>query len=506
MTEAAASVALPDAADDATPIGHDRQPDVAALARWMRSWVGDGGQIRGFHNHSVWGTNPATFIDFTSGHQAFSAPATAAFGEALGRRPDPRGLELWRRMVRFQARTVQADGQYKHIGFQVGESATSGLIHNMAGSIGLLEGLVHAGHLLEADEREEVFAAVRANLDACVVYGGGRPSFEGTCNQEYARVWVKLRYTELSGDDRYVDEIVDDLETLIRLSSVRGVPDAESVGTFRVAADRERGGILEPAEYYGLMIVPLALAARRYGRPDFLEEARAICRHVARSAWIDDRGLTRYHRYWYLDGDVRHLSTTPMLIAGMGLSLRGIDEVLADGPDAELAEFRARVLETYAAYQTPAGYFASATGWHNEADVAPSTAWHAHDLMALVHGLDTPADFWDRVFAEPDRQSVLLSDRAYWVEDGVHWCILSPLTAGDLSIYGRKDRDEFGRAFFAWTDKKPLPADLEFADAPVFFAADDGLYLVGEPARPMDVTTLGPVPYRGRVGAPDPAP
>ena len=480
-------------------------PDTASLAGWMRTWVGEGGEIRGFHNHSVWGTNPATFIDFTSGHQAFSAPATAAFGEALGHRFDERGLDLWRRMMLFQARTVQDDGQYRHIGFQVGESATSGLIHNMVGSIGMLEGMRHAGEHLAARERDEVFAAVRQNLRACEVYGGGRPTAEGTCNQEYARVWVKLLYTELSGDDRYDDEIAADLDELIRLCSVRGIPDEDSIGTFRVAGDRERGGILEPAEYYGLMVVPLVLAARRYGRADFLEEARGICRHVARSAWTDERGMTRYHRYWYVDGDVRHLSTTPMLIAGMGLTMRGIDEVLAEGPDAELTEFHSRCLRTYAAYQAPAGYFASATGWHNEADVAPSTAWHAHDLLALVHaaasgadGLD--ADFWDRVFEDVDRQSVMLSDRAYWVEDGVHWCILSPLTAGDLSIYGRKDRDTFARSFFAWTDKEPLPEELEFPDAPVFFAADDGLYRVDDSPRPTDITTLGPVPYCGAVG------
>ncbi|MCD2443436.1 hypothetical protein LQ757_14225 [Agromyces sp. SYSU K20354] len=497
--EAAAPDALPAHRTDAPAPSAPRRPDVAALARWMRTWVGEGGEIRGFHNHSVWGTNPATFLDFTSGHQAFSAPATAAFGEALGRRYDERGLELWRRLMLFQARTVQPDGQYAHIGFQVGESATSGLIHNMVGSLGLLEGLRHAGRYLSDDERGEVLAAVRANLDACVVYGGGRPGPDGTCNQEYARVWVKLLYTELSGDESYADEIPEDLDALIALHHVRGVPDDDSVGTFRVAADRLRGGILEPAEYYGLMVVPLVLAARRYGRPDLLEEARAICRHVARSAWTDDRGETRYHRYWYLMGDRALLSTTPMLIAGMGLSLRGIAEVLAEGEDAELSAFVDRCLGTYAAYQTPAGYFASATGWHNEADVAPSTAWHSHDLMFLMHWSPTDEQFWDHVFAASDRQSVLLSDRAYWVEDDVHWCILSPLTAGDLSLYGRKDRDTFARSFFSWTDREPLPADLAYPDAPTFFAADDGLYRVDDPARDVDVSSIGTVPYRGRI-------
>ncbi|WP_211234829.1 hypothetical protein [Glycomyces arizonensis] len=484
---------------------HERAPRVDALARWMRTWIGDDGQIRGFHNHSVWGTNPATFIDFTSGHQAFSAPATAAFAEALARRRDDRALAMWRRMMLFQARTVQDDGQFRHIGFQVGESATSGLIHNMAGCIGLLEGLRHAGHLLGLGEADEVLGAVRANLEACRAYGGGRPTEDGTVNQEYARVWAKLRYTELSGDDRYADELEDDLDALVRLSRAPGVPDADCAGAYRQPADRAEGGILEPAEYYGLMIVPLVLGSRRFGRPDLLDEAVRLGLHVARSAWTDELGCTRFHRYWYVREGAVLKSTSPMLIAGMGLSLYGIDEILAETGHPELARFVDDCLATYARYQTPAGYFASATGWHNEADVAPSTAWHAHDLLFLVRRTDTPETFWESVFAEPERQSVLLSDRAYWVEDGAHWCILSPLTAGDLSIYGRKDRDDFARSFFAWTDKEPLPAELEFDEAPVFFVADEGIYRVDGSTRETDVSVLGAVPYRGHVHEARPA-
>src|SRR5699024_2658325 len=156
--------------------------------------------------------------------QAFAAPALAGFATALARRPDDRALELWRTMMLFQARTVQADGQFRHIGFQVGESATSGLIHNMAGCLGLLEGLRAAGHLLDPLEVTEILAAVRTNVDACRLYGGGRPSPEGTVNQEYARVWAKLRYTELSEDPVYADELEDDLDSLVRLAHLPAVP------------------------------------------------------------------------------------------------------------------------------------------------------------------------------------------------------------------------------------------------------------------------------------------
>ncbi|ONK09619.1 hypothetical protein [Streptomyces sp. MP131-18] len=474
-------------------------PDTASLARWLATWVTGDGAINGFHNHSVWGTNPASFLDFTSGHAAFSAPALGALAQALARHEDERGLKLWRTMMRYQSHALQPDGQYRHIGFQVGESATSGLIHNAVGSLGLLLGLRHAGHLLGAGEHADILATVRRNLDACEIYGGGRPGESGTCNQEYARVWVKLLYTELSGDAAFAKQIPEDLDSLIDLFHHRGVPDADCTGAFRTTADRRTGGILEPAEYYGLMTAPLVLAHRVYGEERYLTEARRLCRHVARSAWRDAEDHTRYHRYWYVTGDRAHRTDTPMLIAGMGLTLHGVEEVLREGDDPELADFAARCLRTYARYQTPAGYFASATGWHNEADIAPSTAWHAHDLMFLVDRLGTEPGFWDGVFTAYDRQSVLLSDRAVWAEDGVHWCVRSPLTAGDLHLYGRKDRATFAREFFAWTDREELPEDLRYPAAPTFFVANDGVYRVDRGERPTDVSVLGPLPYRGTI-------
>jgi hypothetical protein len=174
-------------------------------------------------------------------------------------------------------------------------------------------------------------------------------------------------------------------------------------------------------------------------------------------------------------------------------------QVARVAPDEELESFIGRCLATYAHYQAPAGYFASATGWGTEADVAPSTAWHAHDLMFLADEL-TPSDggFWDRVHSADDRQSVLMTDRAVWAEHGVHWCIRSPLTAGDLAIHGRKDLDHFGREFFAWTDKEPLPAELAYPEPPLFLATNEGMWRVDASERPTDVTVLG-TDFRGRL-------
>src|SRR5699024_12626830 len=102
------------------------------------------------------------------------------------------------------------------------------------------------------------------------------------------------------------------------------------------------------------MIVPLVLGARRFDRPDLRAEALGMARHLVRSAWQDSRGRTRYHRYWYVHEKFRRRTSTPMLIAGMGLSLYGIDELLLDGPDAELSGFVQACLAADAEDQSPA--------------------------------------------------------------------------------------------------------------------------------------------------------
>src|SRR5262249_34982945 len=159
---------------------------------------------------------------------AFSAPALGAIAQLLAARPDERSTEVWRRMMWYQSHALQPDDQYRHVGFQVGESASTGLIHNATGSLGLLLGLQHAGHLLPAEEVEHVLDVVRRNLDALRTFGDGRPSKDGTCNQEYARVWVKLLLAEATGDASALAEIRDDLDTLIELHHLAGVPDEGS--------------------------------------------------------------------------------------------------------------------------------------------------------------------------------------------------------------------------------------------------------------------------------------
>lgn len=119
--------------------------------------------------------------------------------------------------------------------------------------------------------------------------------------------------------------------------------------------------------------------------------------------------------------------------------------------------------------------------------------------MFLMARLGPGDGFWDKLLAPRDRQSVLVSDRAFWAESGAHWCIRSPLTAGDLHIYGRKDKDTFTREFFAWTDREPLPEDLRYPGVPEFFVANDGIYRVDGDETPTDIMAVGPLPYRGQL-------
>ena len=104
---------------------------LAALGNWLYSWVQPDGAIHGFHNHSVWGENPIRWADYTSGHSPFAAPMLPALAILLEKGYDARGAELLDRMMRHQAQDMRPDGEYNHIGFQTGELAKPGLIHNI---------------------------------------------------------------------------------------------------------------------------------------------------------------------------------------------------------------------------------------------------------------------------------------------------------------------------------------------------------------------------------------
>ena len=447
--------------------------DVGALGRWLRTWIQPDGAIHGFHNHSVWGDNPFRYGDFTCGHSTFASPLLAALARAWSLRPDPRAQSLLHTLAGFQVRAVQADGQFAHIGFQVGETLKRGLIHNVVPCVALCEAARLAGDALGAELRSAIDRRVRAVLETCGRLYGERVN-RGVANQEYCRLWARLAHMQAFGHREWDGQVRDGLAQLAQDFLVAGVPDPESAGVLRTAADRE---LIEPAEYYGLMIHPLVLAYERDRDTAWLEQAARLARHVIRSAWIDARQCRRVHRLWsFLQGEWRR-ADEPMLIGGIGITLSSIAALDRVRPDPEFRRFLDEMDRTYARYQTPGGFFLAASGWHAEPDLIPSSAWQSHDFDHLIAQHGAPAGFWDAFFAPHPGAVAVFGDSMIWVETADHWSLRGYETAHGLELVGRKDRARFAVDIPTWIrDARHAPRELLMPDEPRFARARDGIY------------------------------
>ena len=280
----------------------------------------------------------------------------------------------------------------------------------------------------------------------------------------------------LAFDDRpWLDEVREDIDHMIEHFHITGMPDDDSAGTLRVRGIKD---ILEPSEYYGLMICPLILAAELYHDERYLDEAGKLCRHVARSAWIDEQDQTRCHRMWYFADNEWHLNRSPMLIGGMGDSLEGIQQYLRIQPDEELQAFLDATDRTYAYYQHPRGFFVSGTGWQSEIDIAPSTGWQSHDFRYLINRHGVGEGFWDDFFAHNDRTSVLIGDQCLWIEQGQHWAIADFIWQDVFNLVGRKDSVKFGPNLPDWIEGGwHAPKNYAIPDRPVFMNTDENIAL-----------------------------
>jgi|UniRef100_UPI00404AE5D8 hypothetical protein len=469
-------------------------PNIAALGNWMHSWVQPNGAIHGFHNHPVWGTNPYRIGDFTAGHTTWSSPFIAGLAEAITKQPDARAKALVERMVEFQTTSFLPDGQYDHIGFNVGEICKKGLIHNAVPNLSLGLTALSARDWLASPLLDQIRSAILRNMnEGCLPYGkNGRPNETGVCNQEYARIWGKLLFMQAFDDKRWHDSTREDIEFMIRHFHINGIPDDDSTGTLRIQGIKD---ILEPSEYYGLMICPLILAAEIYGEERFLDEAGRLCRHVARSHWIDERGQTRCHRMWYFADNQWHLNRGPMLIAGMGDSLEGIQRYTRLRPDAELDTFLSACDQTYAHYQHPRGFLVSGSGWQSEIDIAPSTGWQSHDFRHLVHRHGVYSNFWAQFFAADHRVSLLLGDQCLWIEHDQHWTIADYLWQSVYGLIGRKDQVRFGPDLPDWIEGGwHAPADYRMPERPVFIKTDDKIALWSGTWDNLSVTSIAQHP------------
>lgn len=470
------------------------RPNVAALGNWIHSWVQPNGAIHGFHNHPVWGTNPYRLGDMTAGHTTWASPFLAGLAEAIAQRADPRAKALLEQLVQFQSTSFHPDGQYNHIGFNAGEICQKGLIHNALPNTSLGLTAIAARDWLATKLFDQIRDAILKSMnEGCFPYGkDGRPDETSVCNQDYARIWGKLLFMRAFDDHRWHDSTREDIDYMIRNFHISGMPDDDSSGTIRYQGVKD---ILEPSEYYGLMICPLIMAAEIYDEERYLDEAGKLCRHVARSHWVDDNEQTRCHRMWYFADGKWHLNRGPMLIAGMGDSLEGIQRYVRLRPDAELESFLASTDQTYTHYQHPRGFFVSGTGWQSEIDIAPSTGWQSHDFRHLVnrHGIDD--NFWDAFFAPNDRTSVLLGDQCLWIEQGQHWAIADYLWQDVFNLVGRKDCVEFGPNLPDWIEGGwHAPQNYPIPNRPVFIKTDDNIALWSGQWDKLDATSIAKTP------------
>ncbi len=233
------------------------------------------------------------------------------------------------------------------------------------------------------------------------------------------------------------------------------------------------------------MIEPLLLAYELTRDPTWAAQARALALHVSRSAWKDGTGALRFHRLYARvppAGRYRRVRE-PMLVAGMGLTLEAVRKVATLARDAALAAFVAECHATLSLYQHPAGFFLSASGWGDEADVVPSTAWHSHDAWHLLnaYGVALPS-----VRAAPAPQAtapvaLLLGKSCFYGESGQNWMVGDYAHRDAYKLLGRKDRAVFGRDMAWMGGPRQLPADFGFPQIPAILRADDRLVFMGPP-------------------------
>lgn len=451
-------------------------PDIAALGRWLHSWIQPTGAIHGFHNHAVSGDNPYRYGNFSCGHSTFASPLLPALAVALRDQPDERGAELLRRLVDFQCAARQEDGQFAHIGFQFGETLKKGLLHNMVPCVALSQTAYLADAVLGEERVGRIREIVQGVQQACAgLYGEGAGP-HSLCHQEYARQWANLEFNFFFSGPPDA-QIRQNLEFLVDSFHMYGVPDDDSEGTLRTLSDRDT---LEPAQHYGLVLFPLIEAGLRYEEPLYLEAARAIAKHVVRSAWTDNNQQRRLHRTWIRWSTHWSRGTQPMLIAGAGLTLAGLQHLHNTTPNSEIEAFLVAMDATYGFYQHPAGFFVAASGWNTEADIVPSTAWQSYDLLHLLIRHGTPPDFWD-VFFQPDRRAAaLLGSNLIWTETEQHWAVRGYDGQHGLELAGRKDSPIFGVDIPAWLESgREIPANWRMPEQPTFAKTNDGVLQTG---------------------------
>lgn len=443
-------------------------PDLAALGRWLLGWVQADGAIHGVHGSAVTGHLPGPGDD--CGHSAFAAPLAAALGTALQSLPDERGQELLGRLLDFQLRDRQDNGQYAHLGGPEGEARRDWLLPNMLVNASLCTVARVLREDLDDALRRRLGQGVAANLEACDRLYGVATSLASTGAEEYARNWARLLYMEAFQTDTWDQPTRASLAFLREHFLAPGMPDADCAG---LLTSPERPAALEFADACGYALSALALAHRRYGDAACLADAQALARHLGRGSWCDRYRHRRLARHWLRTpaGDWEPCQE-PMLIGGMGLTLYGLQTLYHTTGDAEIGAFLDDLDRTYACCQTPAGFFLPGSGWWGPADLIPDSAVQSHDFWYLVTRHSLKGGFWDRLFASSEVCTVLAGQHGLWLEDRQGWALRGYEGFATAALAGRKDRARNPAGEAAGGDAGP-------AAEPRFRRSDTCIYFMG---------------------------
>ena len=450
------------------------------LWNWLNSWWAEDGAIFGFHNHPVWGMNPVRTQNNYSGNTTFATSLLMAAALLLkDNESEWKGLEQRiERSILFQLERTSPEG-FIDGGFELGEVERVGLIHQVVPIIMILESL----YILKDMFSDDLINIAKERIGRILLkledkFPLDNPGKRGVSNQEFARIWALQSYQKLFGKvEAWQQQIPWLLYKKKEGFFVTGLPDQFSSGVVRSLSDND---YIEPAEYYGLIIQPYVNAYLEYRDEAFLKCALMLARHVIRSSWVDKNGCRRFHQSYRKIKQKYIRVCEPMCISGMGFTLYALSELNQYYHDNEISTFIQECIETYKYYQHECGFFVSATGWDSEYDIAPSTAWHSHDMLFFANIIRNQLeDFWQETCKKGSTSSILIGNQNAWVEEGSKYKIIGRDQQG-WAIVGSKKSDRTFIELPGWANPDSVPMEMNF-QAPKLIYTDDKIYISGMP-------------------------
>ncbi len=431
------------------------------LLRYLQSWQAPDGALHGVHTHPVWRIHPAVLDDHYTGYSAWGAPGLIGVADLAETTRLSAVERMGRDWVGYILTTFMENRRWDCCGAELGRRYNDAPVDNFLQDAGLAYYARIAGHTLTDAQRAQIGDKVRRNLET-YLEPSANPETQGhllvgTVNQDCAGMWAMGEWMQTYGEDRaWCDLLVRGLHAHLQAHLVMGLPDAGSGGFLRASTLPD---YIEPAEYYGVILPAYIHGYRLSGDQTFLNAAVAMARHVIRNAWRDARGCLRLHRTCDRVKGVWRVSQSPMLVAGGGLFLRALRELVALTPMPEAGPFLADMEATLGFYQNDYGFITAATEWHDDYDLICGTAWETHDLAYLGAGVTDQAAFKAALEAPAPDLGVIIGWHDLWMESATQWALKRPWSYG-FSYSGNKHGMEAAAAVPAWGN--PVRPEIPF--------------------------------------------